>query len=1508
MRANPKAVYQASLTFALSLASISATAQPSPMFFQHLGLRDGLSQSTVTSVVQDAYGFVWIGTENGLNRYDGNAVEHYFREHDDATGLASDFIWSIAPDANGDLWLATVGGGVARWDRSTDSFEHFRHDPSNSNSLASDDIRTLTLDRHGAVWIGTNGAGLDRLDPTTAQVTHFQPDPGNPRGLKGSSIYAIHEDRSGQIWVGTEAGLNHLNPESGEIVAFTHDPANPFSLSDEHVVTILEDGQGVLWIGTANGGLNKLDRVTERFTHFRYDADDPRTLSDEHVRAILEDDAGRIWVGTANGLNLLDRRTGFFTRYRNEPAEPDSLRDNYVMSLYQDRSGLLWVGTRSSGVSRWNPRSWSLGHYNDEWTKSTNVTAFADDGRGRLWIGTFGDGLKTMAAPFEDAENANPISITGIPDDNVMSLLLDEEHILWIGTMSSGLVRFDPITGETKHYRHDPDDAQSIAANGIMTLHQDRLGRIWVGTFGGGINRFDRRTEQFERYSHGTDQPTGLSSSHATAIAEDLSGSLWIGTDGGGLNLLDVRTGRFRHFRHDPANPASISADTIYDVHIDQTGTVWIGTAGGGLVRLMGTSAQPDSIRFRGSRTIGLPSNVVYGVESDHEGNLWLSGNNGLTRYNPTTGSLKTFYRTHGAQNEEFNFGAHHKSEDGKLYFGGANGFNAFHPGDLDENAPAPQVAVTSIEKLHQPLSVGTPHHLINNLALGHRDNVLTLEFAALDFTAPEENRYSYKLEGFDSAWTTPSNVARATYTNLGAGDYVFRVRAANGDNVWNDDALAIPITVEPAPWNTVWARIFYVVLALILILLAWHRHLQKLRRETQYSQTLEHEVQDRTRQLQEKNVELERLSKAKSEFLARMSHEVRTPMNGVLGMTELLLGTTLNHQQRRFTETVQHSAKSLLEIIDDLLDYSKIEAGRLALDDIPYDLREVAEETIELLAGRAQEKGLELMCYIPSDLQTSVSGDPLRLRQVLINLIGNAVKFTERGQVVLWVSLVEETADSLRMRFDIKDTGIGIESSHRRMIFEVFAQADSSTTRRYGGTGLGLAISKQLVELMGGTLSVESEPQEGSTFHFTVDLKKAPAAARKLAPKPTNLRGLRALIVEANDCQRTILIAQLSSLAIESTGVQTTRDALAALETVAARTRPYDVVIAACSLRDRKGEDLLRSLREDTRFSRPRLVLLSPMAERIPAQLRDELRIDSHLVKPVRQAALWQTLTAMFGHSENVDDNQDCAVETPPNTPTERKRLLLVEDNRVNEAVAIGMLGQLGYDVDVARDGQQALEMFANDSFDAILMDCQLPIMDGFEATMKIRAEEALDGREAVTIIAVTANAVAGERDRCLQAGMNDYLSKPFTLDALRKTLRRSLIKEKEETKMVANGIDPSSLDYIRQLATAGTPDLLDQIIAIYLSDSVELIETMHVAIDSTNCEELRRAAHSLKSSSSIVGARDVFKLCQRLEQCAKENDLAESRRLFGRLQEIYPQVSSWLENERDTRVGCPA
>jgi serine/threonine protein kinase/ligand-binding sensor domain-containing protein len=874
-------VNRSGLVLLVLLLCGSAKAQTAEIKFEHISLEQGLSQSNVFSIMQDHQGFMWFGTQDGLNKYDGYGFTVFKHKQQDSTSLSDNYINTIYQDSRGIIWVGTAGGGLNRYDPKTGKFTSYHYDPDSPSSISSNYVYNIYEDRSGRLWICTFGGGLNSYDPKTESFTVFRNNPKDPHSISSNRVFSILEDSRGTLWVGTSDGLNSFDPKTNSFNVYKKDTKVQGSISDNSVRVIYEDSSGLLWIGTTNG-LNKYNPDSRSFTIFKNDPKDKNSISSDSVLSIRESRSGVLWIGTSDaGLNRFDPRTQSFTAYLHDPRSPNSISGDVIWSIYEDRSGALWVGTFGGGLNRFDPNSQKFTTYRNEpgsqsGLSNNNIWSVYVDKSGVIWLGTFGGGLNS----FDPATNSftlyrnNPKDPNSISNDFIYSIAETEDGILWFATLG-GLNRFDRKSGRFIAYDHDPNSADSISSSSVRAVYKDRDGLLWVGTLGGGLNSFDPGTNRFTVYRSDPKSSTSFSGNSVRTIYEDRSGAIWAGTYDGGLNRYDRKSRSFTAYRNDPTDPHSISSNNISAIYEDRTGMLWIGTYGGGL-----NMYDPGKQTFNSfTQEDGLSSDAIAGILEDNEGYLWISTTKGISKFNPQTKKFKNYDAIDGLQSDEFNMGACFRTESGELFFAGVNGFSRFYPDSMKENPFVPPIAITALKISNRPFDRAIP--FISDtamdlpLVLSYSENMISFEFSALNFTHPQKNSYAYMLEGFDKDWIYSGTRRYAGYTNLDPGEYIFRVKGSNNDGLWNDKGTAIKIRIVPPFWKTWWAYLLY-IFSLTWIIYGGHRYrLQVLERR---ALLLEAKVVERTTEANRKNEELEKKNEElaqKNEEMARKNEEL---------------------------------------------------------------------------------------------------------------------------------------------------------------------------------------------------------------------------------------------------------------------------------------------------------------------------------------------------------------------------------------------------------------------------------------------------------------------------------------------------------------------------------------------------------------------------------------------------------------------------------------------------------
>lgn len=1083
----------------LSCLSLCAFSQRQNMKFEHLDINSGLSQNHIMCILQDSRGFMWFGTRDGLNRYDGYEFTIYKNDAKDEHSISNNFITGIAEDSKGVIWVATRGGGLNRYDKNKNWFTSYKTNPVNANSISSDLVSGLTIDKEDNIWICTENSGMNYFKPRDNQFIRYLYDRNNSNSLSDNNTRYIFRDSRNNIWIGTyNGGLNLFNRQAQSFTRFRHDEKNSSSLAHDNVRVIFEDSRHRIWIGTVGGGLDLFESSTASFRHFRQDNKTANSISNNVIAALGEDKEGNLWVGTENGgLNIYNPVTGTFQWFQHDEIDDESISHNSIYAIYKDVSNNIWVGTFAGGVNIFNRDVNKFSHYkhtSDAGSLShNNVLCITESRNGKLWIGTDGGGLnlfdpatKEFSHFRHDSRNKN--SICG---NYVLGVCEDHKGNAWVGTWGDGLTVFNSATNKYTHYKNDPGDPSSISSNNVWAIYEDRDNNIWLGCYGGGLNLFDPQTNSFTRFD---DSTSSIVMKQVYAITEDRNGNLWLSTDGGGIRVFDKKNRKFTRYIHEIAKN-SVSDDRINYIHEDKSGNFWISTMSG--LNYLDVKTGHFSVYTIAD---GLPNNVIFGILDDKNGNLWMSTNRGLSRFNPATREFRNFSPADGLQSYEFKGNSLCKTKSGLMYFGGINGFNEFDPAGIHEDSFEPPLILTDFQIFNKQIPIAKdekdPSPLkkditeTSEITLPYESSVISFEFASLNYTVAEKKKYAYMLEGFDRNWNEIGTNRTATYTNLDPGTYIFKIKGLNSAGKWSARTVSVKLTITPPFWMTWWFRIT-VLVAVCGGAIAFYRY--RVRAINTQRLKLQRQVQEQTWMLKESaeeehrareeaelaNKELERKNKELEQFAFVASHDLQEPLRTTSSFVELLQKQytgKLDEKGDKYINYIMRSTERMKILIKDLLDYSRIgRKGEIEL----VDCNVVLQDMLADLALVIQEKHATVI----SDPLPVINGYPMELKQLFQNLVINAIKFSREGVKPEVKISVGRTRGF--WEFAVQDNGIGMEEKHSEKIFIIFQRLH--TRNQYEGSGIGLAHCKKIVELHGGRIWLKSKPGEGSTFYFTI-------------------------------------------------------------------------------------------------------------------------------------------------------------------------------------------------------------------------------------------------------------------------------------------------------------------------------------------------------------------------------------------------------------------------------------
>jgi two-component system sensor histidine kinase ChiS len=1072
----PDILHQVLCALVTLMALFCLSAHSLEMRFDRVQLDENLRDQgvgAIKAITQDKIGFIWIGAEYGLVRFDGKQFTRYAADPNNPRALFSNYINDMLLDRSGNLWIATEKA-LHRYNPHTDNFTAYLPanisdgnsnnnnrvaalavDQQNNLILALDvgiavmpplrdridhftvrehehsdpvSVQAVFVDRDNTIWLGTKGAGTAIFDLQKQQFHFYRRQRDDPSSLISDNIISIHQDLQGNLWFGAHSsGVSRLEPGLSAFKNYRYDPTDPTSISDNAIWDIYTDSKGNVWLATDHSGLARYNSKIDGFDYIRHQAYNPNSLSTNQIRTLYEDMQGNLWVGLfPNGVNYYNRAGEQFVNYRHQPDNPGSLSHSAVLSFFEDRHGTLWVGTED-GLNAFDRHNGLFHRYlrdanNPDALQASPILSINEDRHGNLWVGTWSGGAHRMARStgrfqqysFEEKNTAS------ISNNIVWAMTKDQRGRLWLGTEGGGLNLYLEDSDSFRHFRHNPSDPHSINSDFIWTMMTDRRGQIWIGTTAG-LTRFDPETLRFENFAYGAGDPKTFPSERVRSFLEDDHGRIWIGTQDDGFYIFEPGSERFTHY---------------------------------------------------GDKTT-LPALYITGFVQDNGGAVWASTTNGLVHIQPDTMAMTPYNNSHGLVGNNFNREANFIAADGTIYFGGTDGFSAFHPENLQRETRLLPMVITNFRIFNQPVRIGEENSplreaiwLSRELTLDHTHNMFSFEFSALEFRQGLHQEYAYKMEGFDQDWIYIGQERSATFTNLNPGRYTFKVKTGV-NNEWRKDIAQVRVTILPAPWKTPGAYLFYALMILALMVLIANTKIKQVELASE-------------RQI---NRELKNLNNIKDSFLANTSHELRTPLNGIIGIAENLSEHFAGRDEyaSHHLHLIASSGKRLANLINDILDYSKLANRNLELYQKPIDMRVITETVFTLLAPLTVHKPIQLINEF-TDAMPLIMADENRLQQILINLVGNGIKYSDRGSVSVGMQIKDDTAEIY-----VADSGIGIAAEQTDAIFEAFSQIQNSNVRQYGGTGLGLAITRQLVELHGGTIRVESDPGKGSRFIFTL-------------------------------------------------------------------------------------------------------------------------------------------------------------------------------------------------------------------------------------------------------------------------------------------------------------------------------------------------------------------------------------------------------------------------------------
>ena len=1205
----------------LLLLCLQSFGQVKNYNFINLNSKNGLSSNSVNTILKDKYGFMWFGTDDGLNKFDGQNFVVYRHSETDSSSIGRGVITAMQEDKEGNLWIGS-NITLSLYNRSLNNFINF-----DFRKLGW--IRCLQADHLGNIWVGTY-SGLYYFNPKSKKIVAYKANPLQADKLNSNVILSVFEDRKNRVWVGTNAGLHLLNPTNGHFTRFLHKKENPSTISNNIVRTLVEDKLGNIWIGTGDG-VNKIDLKHQRFTCFRGFSTDNQELNNNNIYKIAFDKDEKLWVGTEDGLNILQHNTGNSFRIDKLTSKQYSGIGSFVghsiRDIYLDNKGIYWIGTLQGGVNKYDTNLAFFNHirFNPldvNGFSASAVSSFAESPSGDIYIGTTENGLNIF--------NRNTKLIRQVPllekagKKVAISSLAYSEGKLWIGTTLYGVYEMNLATNTIKNISI-PRSKTDNTAIPINCLKVDKRNNVWIGTNGSGLYKYDVTNKTLSHFSKLFPKKNGrnlLANGYVSSIEEDKQGNLWIGSMGAGLATYNPVQNILHLFNHDNSN---LPLDIVQAIHCDKYGQIWVGVLGGGLCLYNNKLKTFHQYSIKQL----LANDIIYKILEDEYGKLWVSTNKGISVFDPQHKVFKNYTYHNGIQQSNFNIGAGLRTSTGEMYFGGNEGFNFFNPKYLYQNRNIPSLVFTDLKignKSVKPIENAEISESIataKKIDLSYKQN-FSLDFVALNYTAPQESQYSYMLEGFDKEWNHVGSVTTAVYTNLDPGKYTFRLKAQSEDGSWHTPEKVIEIIVNPPFWRTYYAYFTYFLLLILIFWTLRRRAIQKLR----YEFALEQERREVKHLIEKERTEAERkmeLEQLKIKFLTNLSHELKTPLTLILNPIENLLLKEKSIETVDTLNLINRNAKRLLNLVNQLMDFRKIEDNELKLNPIEGDLISVAKEIFDSFKYISERKKIRL--DFKSAIKTyHTNFDKDKVERILLNLLSNAIKFTnENGNVYFHI----ETDAHHGIKLIIGDNGIGLTNDALEKIFDRFYQVNNDNNILNQGSGIGLSITQEFVKLHGGNIKVESQAGKGSIFTVslplfellennslhTLQLREEIAEAyiteKENLIESSEIDKPLVLLVDDNEDIRTYLRESLKGryrIIEASDGKEAWKKALS--------SHP-EIIVSDVNMPNMDGIALVKKIKKDSRTKHIPVILLTVLSDEINQLKGLETGASDYLTKP---------------------------------------------------------------------------------------------------------------------------------------------------------------------------------------------------------------------------------------------------------------------------------------------------